>query len=72
MPIKKAKTASELGVAKPQPERLVWSVEEAAKILGISRACAYQYAREGKLPVIRFGTRTLIPKAAIERLLTSV
>jgi excisionase family DNA binding protein len=45
------------------------SVERAAEILGISRAAAYAYAKDGKLPVIRLGSRVLVPKAALDKLL---
>jgi len=50
-------------------ERLTYTVEKAGKILGISRAAAYQYAKNGQLPTIRLGTRLLVPKAALEKLL---
>jgi len=50
-------------------ERRTVSVEKAAHILGISRAAAYVYAHSGKLPVIRLGSRVLVPKAALEKLL---
>ncbi len=43
-------------------------VEDAAEILGISRAAAYKYARDGELPVIRLGNRVLVLKAAFEKL----
>jgi excisionase family DNA binding protein len=49
-------------------ERLTVSIEKAARLLGISRAAAYVYAREGKLPVIRLGSRVLVPKAALDKL----
>jgi len=45
------------------------SVEEAARILGISRGLAYQMVHQGKMPVLRFGRRMVVPKRAIERLL---
>jgi excisionase family DNA binding protein len=51
------------------PERQTLSVEEAGKVLGISRGAAYQYAKDGSLPTIRLGSRLLVPKAALERLL---
>jgi excisionase family DNA binding protein len=50
---------------------LTMSVDHAAKLLGISRASAYTYARAGVLPTVRLGTRLLVPKAAIEKLLAS-
>lgn len=48
---------------------LTVTVEEAAKLLGIGRALAYQMAREGKLPTIRFGKRLLVSRKALEKLL---
>lgn len=50
-------------------ERLCFSVPEASRMLGISRGLGYELARCGKLPVIRFGRRLLVPKAALERML---
>jgi len=51
-------------------ERKTLTVEQAAKVLGISRTGAYQLAARGELPgVIRLGKRLLVPKAALERLL---
>ena len=46
-------------------EPLVISVEEAAKLLGISRGLAYEAARQGELPVIRLGRRLLVPRARL-------
>ena len=55
--------------AQGNQERLCLSVPEAAKILGISRGLAYELARSGRLPALRFGRRLLIPRAALERML---
>ena len=44
---------------------LVLSVEEAARLLGISRTLAYDLARRGGLPSIRLGRRIVIPVAAL-------
>lgn len=52
-----------------ESEKLTFTVEEAGRLLGISRPLAYQMARTGKLPVIRFGKRILIPRKAIEKML---
>jgi excisionase family DNA binding protein len=49
--------------------RLTITVEEAGRLLGISRGLAYQMAREGRIPTIRFGKRLVVPKWAIEHLL---
>jgi excisionase family DNA binding protein len=48
---------------------LTVSVEEAGRILGISRGAAYTYARDGSIPTIRLGKRLLVPKAALDKLL---
>lgn len=46
------------------------TVEQAGKLLGISRAAAYAAANDGSIPAIRLGKRRLVvPKAAIEKLL---
>jgi excisionase family DNA binding protein len=52
-------------------ERLTHTVEEAGKLLGLSRNSAYALARTGELPTVRLGKRLLVPKAALERLLAS-
>ena len=46
-------------------KRLVYSVSEAAELLGISRAFAYELVARGELPVIRLGRRRLVPKVAL-------
>ena len=50
-------------------DRLVWTVEEAGRRLGISRAHAYELVARGELPHLRLGRRVVIPKYAIEELL---
>lgn len=46
-------------------ERLTMTVLEASKKLHISRALAYQLAREGKLPgAIRLGSKRIIVSVA--------
>jgi excisionase family DNA binding protein len=47
-------------------ERQTYTIEEAAKILGICRALAY---RKGVLPTVRVAGRRLVPKQALERML---
>ena len=49
--------------------RLVFSVEEARRKLGVSRGLMYEAIRTGQIPSIRLGRRILIPRAALERLL---
>jgi excisionase family DNA binding protein len=49
--------------------RRTLSVEEAGRLLGISRGAAYAHAKTGAIPTIRVGKRVLVPKAAFEKLL---
>jgi excisionase family DNA binding protein len=49
--------------------RLTWTVTEAAQLLGISRASAYEAAHRGDLPVRVIGRRMLVPRVALLRLL---
>jgi excisionase family DNA binding protein len=50
-------------------ERLTYTLTEAAVLLGISRALAYEAAHRGELPVCRVGRRMLVPRVALLRLL---
>lgn len=50
-------------------ERWVWSVDEAAELLGISRAHAYDLVARDELPHLRLGRRIVVPKVAIDELL---
>ncbi len=50
-------------------DKLTYTVPEAAELLGIGRAAAYEAARSGQLPTIRIGKRVLVPVAALERFL---
>jgi excisionase family DNA binding protein len=53
----------------PRPDRLTWTITEAAQLLGISRATAYEAAHRGELPVRLIGRRMLVPRVALLRLL---
>jgi excisionase family DNA binding protein len=50
-------------------DRLTLAVEEAGKLLGISRALAYRMASTGRLPTVRFGNRIVVLRKAIETML---
>ena len=50
-------------------DRLTWTITEVAKLLGISRATAYEAAHRGELPVHVIGRRVLVPRIALLRLL---
>jgi excisionase family DNA binding protein len=50
----------------------VLSVEEAGRKLGLGRAAAYAHAKAGHIPTLKLGNRTLVPKAALAKLLALV
>lgn len=52
-------------------EKIVLTVEEAGRLLGLSRPTAYQAAARGEIPSIRIGRRILVPVAALSKLLES-
>ena len=51
--------------------RMTISVEEAAEILGISRAFAYKLVKKDELPIVRLGRRVVVPRRALERMLNT-
>ena len=55
----------------PNPEALVYTIPQAADLLGISRNHAYLMAAQGELPVLRLGHRLLVPKARLLDLLAA-
>jgi excisionase family DNA binding protein len=59
-----------VGAAPPGVERLTLTVEEAATMLGISRAFAYEAVNRGEIPCIRIGRRVLVPRSALDRMLS--
>ncbi len=55
----------------PPIERQGLRIEEAAHALGCGRTTVFKLIREGRLRVVKLGTRTVIPRAEIERLLST-
>ena len=53
-------------------ERLVLTVPEAGKLLGVARGTAYSLCAQGVIPTIRLGKRLVVPRKALEELLASV
>ena len=43
-------------------EKLVYSIQEVADLLGISRSYAYELVRKGTIPVLELGRKRVIPK----------
>ncbi len=60
-----------MAVDQAAPQRQTMNIESFAKVLGISRARAYQLARNDELhvPVIRIGNRRVVSVRAVEALL---
>lgn len=52
-----------------QDEKLTFTIEQTASLLGIGRQLCYEKARSGEIPVIRLGKRLLVPRAALEKML---
>lgn len=54
----------------PVTPPLAVSLQEAARLLGISKSLAYKLATTGEIPTILMGERRkIVPMAAIEKLL---
>jgi excisionase family DNA binding protein len=49
-------------------ERELLSVQECGELLGIGRSKTYELIAEGKLQVVRIGSRALVPRVAITEL----
>lgn len=50
--------------------RLVLNVDTVAKMLNLSRNSVYAGIKRGEIPHISVGKRLLIPRAALEKMLT--
>ena len=50
-------------------DRVAYSLNEVATQLGVSRDSVVRAISKGKIKVIRFGRRVLVPRAELERLL---
>jgi excisionase family DNA binding protein len=46
-------------------ERLTYTVEEAARAIGVSRGLAYELVRRGDLRTVHVGRRVLVPRDAV-------
>jgi excisionase family DNA binding protein len=57
------------GQKAPSAERVVYTVPEAGRLLGLSRNGSYEAAKRGEIPTIRIGRRLLVPKAPFHRML---
>ncbi len=56
-------------VADDPAERLVYTVPEAGRLLGLGRNAAYAAAQRGDIPTLRIGRLLLVPKIPFHRML---
>ena len=61
----------ETGREEPDPsaERLAYPVNEAARLIGLSRDLIYDQMRRGNLPYVNIGRRRLITRQHLEQFL---
>ena len=62
-------TLASSGSGQVKEQKSTLTVEEAARLLGISRGIAFQAVRRGDIPSIRIGRRILIPIARLHAML---
>lgn len=53
-----------------EPEKLAYSLAEAAKVSSLGRSTLYRHIRAKRLELVRVGGRSLIPAAALHRFLS--
>jgi excisionase family DNA binding protein len=51
-------------------ERLVWSAEELARLLGVTPKAIYAMTSKQRLPCVRVGRRLFFPRGLIEKWLS--
>jgi excisionase family DNA binding protein len=56
-------------MTKEQTPRATLTIEEAAQLLRISKSLAYLAARRGEIPTLRIGSRWVVPRVQLERLI---
>ena len=66
-------TAGPSSSAEPSPlTKLVYSINEVAELLGVSRSLTYDLIRNGKLPSFKIGHRRLIAAEDVSALIQSL
>ncbi len=55
------------GTNKESPERRTYTVNEVARILGVSRTQAYRLVQEGLFKSVRIGNAIRIPKRSFDK-----
>ena len=57
------------GPRDPMNERLTFTVDEVARLLGVSRSGAYDSITRGEIPSFNVGRRVLVPRDAFLEML---
>ncbi len=57
------------GLQPNEPDRLSYSMSEAARAVGLSQATLFRLVKDGKLETVKIGSRTLVTRVELERLL---
>ena len=65
-------TVRRLSVETNKPEKLAYTVKEAASLLGISSGTVYSLIYQKEIPAIHYGKRWIIPKAALETCISHI
>ena len=57
------------GPIDPMNDRLTFTVDEVARLLGISRSGAYDSIARGEIPSLNIGRRVLVPREPFLKLI---
>ena len=63
--------STDMSYSDEHTHRSTYTVEEVARILGISRTTAYECVRRGEIRARRFGRRVVIPTIVVDQLLNA-
>ena len=63
--------STDMSISDEPAHRSTYTVEEVARILGISRTTAYECVRRGEIRARRFGRRVVIPTIVVDELLNA-
>jgi excisionase family DNA binding protein len=56
----------------PVSDRLAVTITEAVRVTAIGRTKLYEFIKDGRLPIVKVGTKTLVRVAAFDALLKSL
>lgn len=54
---------------RPEPEKLAYSIKEAAKVSSLGRTTLYAHIAANRLKAVRIGGRTVIPAESLHALI---